>query len=378
VAHLGRKPRKAHPSQAGRPPDPHPRIPLPIPLSISSLLLSLPLTAAAAAPAQGVVYQVQEIQAPFGKLVTTAASISNEGWITGTTWDPGGPPGVTLAFVYDGSTYSLLAPLPGATVAAPSQVLGNGRVLGASGVTPPLQGRPVVWQGGLLRELRRPSGHTHCIALRGNGLGTIVGYSLEGSTANLRPVFWQNGILVQVPLPPGASGGLLFDVNNAGQMLGYWSIPGNPPTQQAFLLESGKVTPIGTLGGDSTILTRINDAGQAVGRSDDASGASHGVVFANGVLTKVPLLPGYSQAFPSDINRRGLVVGFQGPPSTPFLFDGENVIALQTVLDPITGAGWTLINAEAINARGQIVGQGQSPAGQPVSYLLTPVETPTD
>jgi len=47
------------------------------------------------------------------------------------------------------------------------------------------------------------------------------------------------------------------------------------------------------------------------------------------------------------------------------------VFDLQSLLDTVSGAGWTITNVSAINNLGQIVGSGIH-NGQAVSFLMTP------
>ena len=60
-----------------------------------------------------------------------------------------------------------------------------------------------------------------------------------------------------------------------------------------------------------------------------------------------------------------------------FLYDGgPSFIDLNTVLEPTSGAGWTLNVALDINNFGQIVGTG-SFGGVDHAFLLTPVPEPS-
>ena len=60
-----------------------------------------------------------------------------------------------------------------------------------------------------------------------------------------------------------------------------------------------------------------------------------------------------------------------GPEKLVLWRDG-GVLNLQSVLDPVAGAGWTISTASAINNSGQVVGLGVH-NGQNRAYLLTPI-----
>jgi probable HAF family extracellular repeat protein len=68
-----------------------------------------------------------------------------------------------------------------------------------------------------------------------------------------------------------------------------------------------KVTPLGTLGGDSTVANDLNDLGQVVGWSQTASGERHAFLWKEGAMTDLCPANGRSEA--RGINNRGEAVG---------------------------------------------------------------------
>jgi probable HAF family extracellular repeat protein len=71
-----------------------------------------------------------------------------------------------------------------------------------------------------------------------------------------------------------------------------------------------RVTDLGTLGGISTEVYAINDAGVVVGRSLTAEFTQHGFVWRDGVMTDLGALPGgvsYSEAL--SVNESGVIAG---------------------------------------------------------------------
>ena len=64
-----------------------------------------------------------------------------------------------------------------------------------------------------------------------------------------------------------------------------------------------------TLGGDYTQANAINDAGQVVGSSVDASGLRVAYVYSKGQISSLGALPGDSMSVAQDINNAGQIVG---------------------------------------------------------------------
>jgi probable HAF family extracellular repeat protein len=84
---------------------------------------------------------------------------------------------------------------------------------------------------------------------------------------------------------------------------------------------------------------------------------------------------GFNHSRATDVSSQGQVVGsastFANFPSfggTAFLWDSSTMFNLNQLVAP--GAGWTLLSAEGINERGQIVGYGRR-GDQLRAYRLT-------
>lgn len=96
-------------------------------------------------------------------------------------------------------------------------------------------------------------------------------------------------------------------INNLGQIVG--SFEG-----RAALWQDGSIQTLGTLGGNLSTATAINDLGQVVGESETASGERRAFLWENGLMQDLGTLPklsydseSYSQA--TNINNLGQVVG---------------------------------------------------------------------
>ncbi|NPV45801.1 MAG: PEP-CTERM sorting domain-containing protein [Armatimonadetes bacterium] len=256
------------------------------------------------------------------------------------------------------------------------------------------------WSEGAMTDLGTLTGGTYSGAVGTNSSGDIVGYS-EDEYGNIRPFLYSGGVMTDLGTH-GGSYGEAYAVNASGQVVGYASTT-DDWEEHAFLWEDGTMTDLGTLGGWVSVAYGINDSGTVVGYSYDADDYRRAFIYQDGVMSALPDLGGdYSVA--TSINNSGLITGYSSLPSSPtiihaflgdangatdlgtlggsvsygqcvnyyghvvgrslnasslyraFLWDGENMVDLNSLIDPTLG--WTLTSAEAINRHGWIVGTG--------------------
>ena len=185
-----------------------------------------------------------------------------------------------------------------------------------------------------IQELPPLAGDSVGEAIWMNDLGQAVGSS--GSCANTlvfpipvgpHAVLWENGsptdlgnlggsclVLCKSPIL-GPFGNTAIYITNEGQVVGVSALPGET-TFHAFLWtrEIG-MQDLGTLPGDvASVAVGMNDRGQVVGVSFDASGNLRGFLWQNGTMTDLnTLIPADSPLFllfADIINSRGEIVGF--------------------------------------------------------------------
>lgn len=122
-------------------------------------------------------------------------------------------------------------------------------------------------------------------------------------------------------------------INNFGLAIG---VSKTPDRYQAVVWQNGGATDIGSLGGNQTVANAINDLGQVVGYSNYSGNHS----------------------------------------SSAFLSDGTSIVDL-LALPGVREAGWTeIINAIAINNKGQITGIGTLD-GNRQAFIMSPIPEPS-
>jgi probable HAF family extracellular repeat protein len=141
-------------------------------------------------------------------------------------------------------------------------------------------------------------------------------------------------------------------------------------TAHAFSYRDGQLTDLGALpGNNSSAVFQINGNGVGVGMSGDGTidpitgwPADHAVIFKNGRVTDIGVLPGGYESFAIAINDRGQVAGFgsNGTPDPYSIFQwGTEVrtfIWQNGVMQDIGTLGGPDAVMATMNARGQIAG----------------------
>jgi probable HAF family extracellular repeat protein len=111
-----------------------------------------------------------------------------------------------------------------------------------------------------------------------NDPAQVVGDSDTG-TGQTHAFLWQHGVMTDLGTLPGGTFSSTFTngkmINNRGQVAANCDLPG---AFHACLWQRGVMTDIGTLGGPFSSAGAINDRGQSVGFSTNASGVPHRAV----------------------------------------------------------------------------------------------------
>ena len=197
---------------------------------------------------------------------------------------------------------------------------------------------------------RRPS----TIAWGINDQNFCVGVTEFFEAPSRRPFVWIPDEASQLesginPLPHLGAGGVANDINNNATIVGELYVPGDiSPKAGLWLYDNGaySVTNLGTLGGNSATLVRVNQSGQAVGFSHLGGSAQTSMIYLPAPSYGLPagisdLTPGIGNDFARDINEKGEVVGgLQGipmiwlPKAAYGLPSGLNTIPVDSLVTP--------------------------------------------
>ena len=218
-----------------------------------------------------------------------------------------------------------------------------------------------------------------------NDSGQVVGYSTladDPGGDRLRAFSWtEAGGMVDLGTL-GRTASVATEVNNNGQVIGYTTGPPADPgpfpedreVYVAFSWTAGDgMVNLGTLGGEASYATGINDNGQVVGYSELSDLSTHAFVWteADGMID-IGTLPGGSASYANAISASGQVVGQSVTTS------GESHAFSWTAgggfvdIGALAGAG-AYSSASAVNASGQVVGQFAPAGGFSHAFSWTPL-----
>jgi len=242
---------------------------------------------------------------------------------------------------------------------------------------------PFIWKNGVMRDLGTLGGPdagpaNGCDLQRGD---LVAGWSFTDSTPNSatgvptqHAFLWENGTMVNIPTLGGtyAYGQC---ANNRGQVVGQSSLVGdvgcdpadpfNNCLQHPFLWDHGTLTDLGSLGGDYSIASWLNNAGEAVGFSFTLNyELFHAALWKDGSIRDLGAPADDCFSLAAAINARHQIVGRSF--SCDFsilravLWDEEVPIDLNSLIPKKSSL--QLVEAVDINDRGEIFGRGL-PAG---------------
>jgi len=225
----------------------------------------------------------------------------------------------------------------------------------------------VLWENGRLRDLGLLPGHVFSEATSINDSGAVVGTSLRAAPGSAtRAVLWRAKTMRDLGVLPGfdpsSSDCVASQINRRGQVLGYCT---DDRRLHAFLWNpSMRDLRVGTR---AIYPDALNDRAQVVGTLR-VSGNLHPFLWVNGKLTDLGTLGGeLTHAWPTAINTRGQVIGVSGPAPAGrgHAFVWED--GVMTDLAPTAAAS----QAVDMNDEGQIVGWIATGGGRTRAVLWT-------
>ena len=250
---------------------------------------------------------------------------------------------------------------------------------------------------GLLNIFPNNGGNTHALFIGENGyIGGFYTKSLSGGVSGWHGAIWVRDPKdptryreTDLPFLPGGinskfSGAVPQAFNQLGQAAGYGE--NDQIGQHAVFWNNDarhSIVDLGVFAADwSSLGFAMNDAGQVVGESHPPA-SSRAILWNNDAAhtaIELPLLPGDNYGSAHAINNFGQVLGTSSyaTPGTWDVLSTRNVIwrdggvfDVQSLLDPVTGAGWTIDYVAGMNNLGQIVGIGTN-NGTSAVFVMTP------
>ena len=251
----------------------------------------------------------------------------------------------------------------------PTAINARGDIVG-SRATSKCGGQPVLWRNGRITVVtaRGDCGVANAV----NDRGQVVGrHKLLFPWAAF---LWRGGTITE--LGDKSSISAASDVDSHGRVVGtsaYYlggrdSEDEDPSTwnePRAWLWRDGKMTGLGTLGGNASIARAVNDVGQVVGESTTKSNRTHAFLSQSGKMVDLGTLAGATSRATA-VNGRGQVVGcasITARTDHAFLWQNGTMRDLGT-LDNTS-------KAVAVNDQGQVIGWSDAKDGWRHAVLWT-------
>ena len=219
---------------------------------------------------------------------------------------------------------------------------------------------PFMWNAkGDLSRIPLLPGDSCGQAIAINKHGHVVGYSSGDN--GVRAFLWmRKTATLNLGVLPGGTHSLARDVNDSDEVVG---TSGSSSGDRAVLwTKSGNILDLGTLAGDwASEASAINNKGEVVGYSKGPGGMRAFIWSSNDGMQELGVLAGGNSSRATDINDRGQVVGS----STSAMGEKAFIWTKQTGIVDLNNPasvfhGFILIEAQAINSRGQIIVAGRS------------------
>ncbi len=318
--------------------------------------------------------------------------VNDSAWVTGydgraLLWRPG--IGITDLGVFG-------TPPTGAVSNRANAVNNAGQVVGFTWSTAETAYRAFLWQenSGLvdLGDLPGGSDYSRADAINAHGAvagragGQFVSHPSFGNLSFNHAVhFAAPDVLTDLEArPEGTLSSIARGINDFEVVVG--ERDGSFGTR-AIVWDAGAATDLGALwgvvpAGSQSFARDVNNHGQVALQLPLAAGGSTAAIWQQGVgFTEIGRLTGATNASASAINDAGQAVGFAGPygvaGTRAWLWTaGEGLQDLNDLLDPALGAGWLVLDANAISESGLVAGRGWHPSLGYRAILMTPVPEP--
>jgi probable HAF family extracellular repeat protein len=324
------------------------------PVLVSAIVAALGVLCTSARP---VVAEIRYTIADLGPITGTNARVEDIN-------DSGQAVGITNGrnVLYTGSLP--LVDLGSTGTSTHISINNSGQIVGHDGSTD----HAFLYSGGVKQDLGTLGGSSWGYGI--NTQGQVVGSFYTGSPLQEHSFLYSGG--VSQDLGSYAGGSVLLKINDYGQAVGYDWKSGAGITYSS----AGGFQSIGSLGGSSTHAQDVNNSGQIVGYSFNASGQMRPFIITGGPMLDLGSFGG-TAGYANGINDAGAVVGgsaLANGVTHGFIYSGNGpIVDLNSLID--STSGWTINQGEAINSYGQISGLG-TVGGVTHGFVLTPVPEP--
>jgi len=324
-------------------------------------------------------YLVTDLGAITGSKSSLGWAINASGKVAGVEEDSNGNP---AAWYLDCGTFTALGTL-GGSYAEAHGINSSGRVVGWAQIAGDRR-RAFSWtSGGGMTNLGTVLSRADSEAWGVNSSAEVVGSVFDFKSPS---VFRLAFIYLPSPAYSKAAGihslgtlggnqSVATAINDSGQVAG--GAQNGSGNFRPFRWQNGTMTNLGTLGGESIRADHraeaINSSGNVAGLSYTAGAAKRAFIW-DGSMVNLGVLTGGTISWAFGINNTQTVVGTSnvtGGAFRAFVWDNANGMRDLNNLIP-GGSGWTLTRATDINTGGSIVGWGTNGSGNVRAFLLTP------
>lgn len=317
-------------------------------------------------PTASATYRLTDLGHPAGYYGSAGYAINNSGMVVGEIWTM-----FSDAFYFNGAPMINIGTL-GGTYAGSRGINASGQVVGYAQISLGYD-HAFLWYGGVMSDLGTltltPNAESCANAI--NGPGQASGWSWVASGAT--HAFSHSGGAMQDLGTLGGTNSLAFGMNDHGYVVGSSDTLTGGTHPFLFQMMGIPLLDLGTLGGTNASANAINSSGVVVGYSDMPNGNQH-AFFWNGHMNDLGTLGG-NYASANGINVNGAIVGASnlvpnGPAHGFVAYCHNRLVDLNTMLDA-SGAGFTIVDARAINDIGQIAANAKDSSGGTHAVLLT-------
>ena len=235
--------------------------------------------------------------------------------------------------------------------------------------------RGVLWSGGMPHDLGGIGGGVDTCATLLNDAGQVTGFGTNASGAT--DMFFWDGTMHDIG-ELGGTFGFPNYINNQGKIVGASNLAGDR-VMHGFLWDGAVLHDLGSLNNrapnDYSEAIAMNEAGHIVGHSRVSYGSDHAVLWKDGQIIDLGVLPGDTCSVAWSINSKDQIVGFSGTgycgvARHAFLWQNGQMYDLSAMLS-VQAA---LTTAFYINDAGEIAAVGDVALGGNGPQLYTSVQ----